>query len=164
MSSNPFYRPKPEIEIAGETYRISKMPTTLQFHVMRRIGPLVSGVAAMLINADTDEDGLPILPDSQTMMAELLPPVAQGLSEMSDKDADYIMAACLSVVERKQPGDKWVPLQASNGKTLRFQDMELPSLLKLAFEVIKDNLGAFSFGEVLGKSKEPPQTTTGSPS
>lgn len=53
-----------ELEIGGNTYRINNMPAMTQFHVMRKLGPVLPGIvpvlaqaAATLPQADGQEDG-----------------------------------------------------------------------------------------------------------
>ena len=53
-----------ELEIGGNAYRINSMPAMTQFHVMRKLGPVLPGIvpvlaqaAAALPQADGQEDG-----------------------------------------------------------------------------------------------------------
>jgi hypothetical protein len=40
-----------ELEIGGNTYRINSMPAMTQFHVMRKLGPVLPGIVPVLAQA-----------------------------------------------------------------------------------------------------------------
>ena len=127
-----------EITIAGNTYRYGKLNAFQQFHIERRIMPLVfSAFPAFFSTKDEKEK------DSVVTFQEILEksrPMADVLSKMSDEDADYVTKTCLSIVQRKQ-GMEWVSLM-SDGR-LMFDDLDAFEMMLLSFFVIRRNLANF---------------------
>jgi len=117
------------IEVGGHMYRIGRMDVRKQFHVARRIGPAMLGFlgGSMLKGAK---------------LADMIGPVVDALSKMSDEDSDYVLDQCLVVVTRAQNGGEWARIIAPNGG-LMFQDIDLPQMLKLAQSVLAENLRGF---------------------
>ena len=94
----------------------------------RRIAPLLAGLGDVL---KEDAKGF----------SKIISPIAEALSRMSDDDTDYVIDACLLVVQRKQ-GETWQSVVARNG-SLMFDDIDLPAMLQLTVAVIQQNLGSF---------------------
>lgn len=131
-----------EFPVAGHNYRASKMDALRQFHVVRRLAPLLAGFGN--------------LSELRTMgLDELLSNIGPGLdalAEMPDKDADYVIHGCLSVVQREHEGG-WAPVFARG--VLMFQDIELPEMLQLVGKVLEADLKGFFPGK--GSTSAPPE-------
>lgn len=126
-----------EITIAGHTYRYGKLNAFQQFHIERRILPLVlTAFPVFFGNGADDGDGIVSFRD---VMARSRP-LADVLSKMSDEDADYVTSTCLSIIQRKQ-GMEWVSLM-SDGR-LMFDDLDAFETVLLCFFVIRRNLANF---------------------
>lgn len=126
-----------EITIAGNTYRYGKLNAFAQFHLERRIMPLVFSAFPVFFGAaDKKEDSVVSFKD----ILEKSKPLADVLSKMSDEDADYITRTCLSVIQRKQ-GMEWVSVM-SDGH-LMFDDLDAFETVLLSFFVIRRNLANF---------------------
>jgi hypothetical protein len=131
-----------EFEIKGQQYRSGKLDAFKQFHVSRRLAPVLSGMASLAESPQTD-------------FTELLQPVAEAIAHMPDSDCDYILQTCLSVVQRQQ-GNAWANVYAPNTKALMFDDVDLSTMLQIAVKVIQDNLaGFFSAGVSALKPQTP---------
>ena len=137
-----------DFEIAGQQYRSGKMDAFRQFHVSRRLAPVLSGLAA---GASAAAGG-----DPEQEFAAFLQPLVNGIASMSDADCDYVLHACLGVVKRQQ-GNAWAPIFITQGNSLMFDDIDLAVMLQIASRVIQDNLGNFIQGAV-SKVQEAPQT------
>ncbi len=137
-----------DFEIAGQQYRSGKMDAFRQFHVSRRLAPVLSGLAA---SAAAGAGG-----DSDHEFAAFLQPLVNGIASMSDADCDYVLHACLGVVKRQQ-GNAWAPIFITQGNSLMFDDIDLAVMLQIASRVIQDNFGNFIQGAV-SKVQEAPQT------
>lgn len=125
------------LEVAGNNYNIGKLSPMVQFNVTRRLAPLL---AQMGISLQTLQKGM------QTDMTDFLPvlgPVTEALARISDEDANYIIFTCLDVVSR-QSGEKWGRI--NSGANLMYEDIDMPTMLRLVVEVIKENLGSFMRG------------------
>ena len=137
-----------DFEIAGQQYRSGKMDAFRQFHVSRRIAPVLSGLAAGAAGLSGAE------PDQE--FAAFLQPLVTGIASMSDADCDYVLHACLGVVKRQQ-GNAWAPIFIAQGNSLMFDDIDLSVMLQIASRVIQDNLGNF-IQDAVSKVQEAPQT------
>ena len=118
-----------EIEINGQLYRVGKMPALTQFHVSRRLAPVL---AAMGFSAEKF---------AGASIEDALGPIAQVVAKMPEDDVNYIIFAALDVVQRKQ-GERYSPVRAGNGRML-FEDIDMPTMLRLTVEAVKVSLGGF---------------------
>ena len=127
------------ITIKEKTYRAGRMDARRQFHVVRRLAPIISGL--------TDLAAL----KSDPMAA--LGPIAEALAAMKDEDADYILNACLEVTERQQPAGGWAKVMRQG--SLMFEDLDMADMLRLAGVALVENLGGF-FDGLPQRSAPPP--------
>jgi hypothetical protein len=138
-------------------YQIGRMPVKDQFHVARKIAPVVAGLgrgyamaAISATNSSNDSGG-------DESLFEALTPVADIVSQMQDAEWDYVLNKCLSVVA-KWNGQGWARVM-SNGNMM-FDDMDLPTMVQLVMEVVQSNLGP-SLQGLLGQGS--PQGDSQSP-
>jgi len=119
-----------EFTINGHTYKIGKLNALTQFHVARRIAPVVSGLGIFIEVAKADP-------------LAAIGPVAEAIGKMTDADSEYVIYTCLGAVQRKQPGVNlgWGPVTSSGG--LMYDDIDLPVMLQLVFHVLQVNLAGF---------------------
>jgi uncharacterized protein YejL (UPF0352 family) len=118
-------------------YQIGRMPVKDQFHVARKIAPVVAGLGrgyAMAAVSAVDSSNV----NADENLFEALTPVADILSKMQDAEVDYVLNKCLSVVA-KWNGQGWTRVM-SNGNMM-FDDMDLPTMVQLVMEVVQSNLG-----------------------
>lgn len=134
-------------QIGANSYRITKMTAMSQFHVSRRLGPIL---ATMGISLQTLSGGFK--PDVMDFAA-VLGPATAVMAKMTDEDANYIIFNCLSVVTRKQ-GDGWAAVSTDSG--LMFDDIEMPEMIRLVVDVLHFNLGNFLQGLVDDASSPSP--------
>jgi len=130
-----------EIEAGGHTYRVGKLDAMRQFHVTRRLLPILTtlGLTADKLKgvaADVAKD------DALLLVAG---PVADIIAKMPNEDVDYVIQTCLSVVRRKD-GERWAPVLA--GVHFQYQDITMPTMVKLTIEVVRENMGGFFGGPV----------------
>lgn len=123
-----------QIEINGIKYQIGKMDALTQFHVLRRLTPILAtaGIGvAQLKGMKTADDFMP-----------LLAPITAVVASMSDDDSNYIIFACLSAVKRQVTPESWAPL-TSPERRLMYQDIDMVMMLRLGFEVLRENMMGF---------------------
>ncbi|WP_175786546.1 phage tail assembly chaperone [Burkholderia anthina] len=172
-----------EIELSGKRYQIGKLNAMQQFHVSRRIAPIIPSMIPVLMkfyaeversrnaaanaalgalaagdNAQAAEqrDVLGLV-DS---IAPVLQPFADALAGLKDEDAEYVFGTCLSVVER-QHMNGWAKVWAAAQKTAMFDDMDIGSMLPLVVRVVVENLGPFISGLLTSQASSPAATTAG---
>lgn len=149
-----------QIELNGQEYSLGRMSAMQQFHVSRRIAPLIPTLIPVFLKlkgkARVSEGGK-ISDDALAEIAEALQPLVDGLAQLKDEDAEYVIGACLSVVQRRQPTG-WA--RVWNG-ALMFDDMDLATILPLAVQVITANLGPFIQGLLTSQQSGPEATQAG---
>lgn len=116
----------------GQEYRIGRLSAMTQFHVSRKILPLLAQVGLSL-------ESLRSL--NTAAMMEIVGPASSVLAAMSMEDADYVVGTCLGAVQRRQ-GEGWQRVWVQGGG-LVFQDIDMLHMLRLVVEVLKENLGGF---------------------
>jgi len=143
-----------QIELNGHEYSLGRMSAMQQFHVSRRIAPIIPALIPVFLRFR--ESGKAPTEDLEGM-AVALQPLADGLAALKDEDAEYVIGACLSVVQRKQPTG-WA--RVWNGG-LMFDDMDLATILPLVVQVITANLGPFIQGLPISQQSGPKATQAG---
>lgn len=115
------------VEVGGQKYRIGRIDARKQFHVARRLAPLLAGMSA-----GGQGEGF----------AAFIGPLTDALSGMSDEDVDYVLDVCLGVCQRIQSNGQGA-LVIARGGSLMFEDMDMGQMIQLAVKVIQQNLGGF---------------------
>ena len=136
------------IELNGHEYVIGRLNALDQLHVSRKISPLVPTlmpIISEIAKGDLEktikaiEDG-----DNEELtglepLAEALSPLMEAFSNLPEKDVNYVIHKCLSVVKR---GGAVV----CRGESIMFDDLDMEHILPLALAVIRINLGNFIQG------------------
>lgn len=124
-----------EPDIGGHTYSIGKLDAFLQFHVVRRLGPLVAD-AALAVRA--------IKSDQAAGREALLRTVLADLSKLPEDDANYVLKTCLGVVTRKRAIDNgWDKILAPTGALMFPAEIDMSVMLQIVWHVLMDNLASF---------------------
>lgn len=143
------------VPFGGTNYRIGRLDPFVQFHVARRLAPILANLgtalkeAAPLLQSKQATGGTPeeaaASKDAEDFdaLAVAIGPIAETLAKMSDEDVDYILHKCLAVCQRDIGGGKWAPVQLRGGTRLMFEDIDLPTLMGLTINTIQDNLSSF---------------------
>lgn len=107
-----------EFEVNGITYRASKLDAMKQFHIVRRLAPILAEISSAF--------------KGETM--EALSSMADALARLDDKDANMILFGLLNAVERKElHGVGYSKITTAN-ETLMYQDIDLPAMLQIAYK------------------------------
>lgn len=139
-----------EFEINGQTYRATRLDAFRQFHVSRRIAPIIPTLIPVFVKLAREGS----LSEDISGLSELLVPFADGIANMSDEVSEYVLANCLSVVQRKN-GTNWASVWNANAKACMFDDMDLGVLMQLVIKVIQDSLGPFIQGLLMSQASGP---------
>src|SRR6266566_5255373 len=97
-----------EIEINGKNYRVGRLNAIDQWHVFRKLAPVLSGLG-------------------QTF---------SSLPSLSDDDTEYVLRKCLAACTRHN-GDQWSRISAPNG-AIMFDDLDMMQMIRLTVEVLRD--------------------------
>lgn len=111
-----------DFELNGVTYRLAKLDPMTQFHVSRRVMPLMAA-----LGGDGDKMAL----------------VLEALGHLSDSDSEYVIGKCLADCRRKN-GDTWAKIYVSGN--LMFEDIGMKGMVQLTFATLRENLADFFTG------------------
>jgi hypothetical protein len=117
-----------EFELDSHTYRANKIDARSQFHIVRRLAPVIGELIPALQGGKGGTDALP--------------PLANAIAKLSDADADYCLFGLLKAISRKQPqGTGWGPV--TTGEQLMYDDITMPQMLQLAWKAFAHNMSGF---------------------
>lgn len=132
-------------EVANRKFTVRKVDAIKQFHIVRRIGPLLTGMLSksQKLQKVGSMKKFEALPEDEkfAIVADLVVPIMNGLSQMSDEDSECVLFGLLSAAEVQQAAGNWAPVVS--GSTLMFQDMDLPVLVQVAARAFMHNLSGF---------------------
>jgi hypothetical protein len=134
-----------EFSIGEHTFQLNKLNAFKQFHVVRRIAPILGKLgnvlpelakAAKKVSAEQSVD------QKIEEMAKFVEPIMNGLSSLSDADSEFVLLGLLSSVEVHQKQfNNWAKMATDKG--LMFENFELPILLQCAGRAFMYNLSGF---------------------
>lgn len=139
-----------DFEIEGKEFRADKLDAFKQFHVSRKLAPIIPTLIPVFVKIAKDGAEVKDL----SAYGELLAPFADGLSAMTNEDSEYVLSVCLSVTKRKV-GDNWAPVWSNSGKVLMFDDMNLGDMIQIVLKVVQDSLGNFIRGLLMSQTSSP---------
>ncbi|PRE27531.1 phage tail assembly chaperone [Burkholderia multivorans] len=154
-----------EIQLNGVRYAIGKLSAMQQFHVSRRIAPIIPPMIPVLLQFYDEMDKTAVTPADEKQdvltlvnsIAPVLQPFADALAGLKDEDAEYVFGTCLSVVERWQ-GAGWAKVWNAVHKTSMFDDIGIDVMLPLVVRVVVANLGPFISGLLTSQASSPAAT------
>jgi tail assembly chaperone len=134
-----------EFEVNGKKFQLSKIDPFKQFAIVRRLAPILGDIIPIAQKLGLKKDSSEVAKSEEQTLKEigmLAQPIMNGLSKLSDDDANMVLLGLCSAVALWQPVHNcWG--QVSNGKQLMFQDLELPELLQIAGRAFTFNLTGF---------------------
>lgn len=122
-----------EFTIGEQHYRTAKLDTFRQFHVSRKLLPVLSGLFGKAGMAGAE---------GQVDVTSIIEGVSTTLAGMPDADCEYVLQACLAVTARQQ-GNAWARVWDSNSRTLMFDDIDMSVMLQITVKVVQESLGNF---------------------
>jgi len=143
-----------EFELNSQSYRIGKLDAMRQFHLSRRIAPIIPTLIPVFVKLSNEGS----LKSNLIGFADVLGPFAQGIADMSDEAGEYIIGACLSVTQRSN-GQGWANVWSAQAKACMFDDMDLGTIMQIVMRVIQDSLGPFISGILTSQQGSPAALT-----
>lgn len=129
-----------EFEVNGVKYRSARMNAFEQFHVFRKLAPVLGAAGSL---ADIVKSG-----DGASAGVNALLPLAQAIADLPEDDCNVVFEKCLAMVEREQKtavGAAWAKVWSPSAKRLMFDDIDdAISMVQITVAVIQDNIGNFS--------------------
>jgi len=145
-----------EFELNGNFYRIGKLSAMEQFHVSRRIAPIIPTIIPLLSTLTSGGkviDGKTVNPFADGL-GDALEPLAECIASMSDEHSEYVLMTCLGVSRRKV-GDSWAQVWNKQHNACMFDDIDLSVMVNIAFRVIRDSLQPFIRGLFTSQQDSP---------
>jgi hypothetical protein len=133
-------------EINGRKFKLNKVDAMQQFHIARRIGPLLSEILPVMgkIAKQMSNGAMETMTEEQKFdeMSKAAAPFMNGLSKLSDQDSEFVLFRLLNSVEVHQPEyNSWARVASHAG--IAMQDIDLPILLQAAGRALFFNLSGF---------------------
>lgn len=129
------------VELNGNHYVIGKLNAIQQFHVVRRLAPVLSELKGVMAEVRAGKT-----PESIDPFVALIP-VVEVISKMPDAEAEEVIFKLLAAVEMKQSSGGYAKLTSAPDNlgrvSLMFNDLDLPTMMQLAVKVLMFNLGNF---------------------
>lgn len=130
-----------DFEIGTRKFKLNKMDAFKQFHIVRRIGPILADLLPALKDIKKVSEGENSESDKLDQFARIATPLMTGLSKLSDEDSNKVLFGLLSSVEVQQGMGNWAKI--STDTALMMNDLELPVLLQAAGKAFMFNLSGF---------------------
>ena len=134
------------------------MDARTQFHVTRRIAPLLA-----TLGQAADIFGQLASMGPQGMLA-IMSPLAERLAGMPEQDLDYVINKALAVTSRVE-GERMAPVMV--GEAIMFADITGEQLMSLTVHCLQENLGNFfdlALGLFQDTNQAAPAPSSSSPS
>lgn len=133
------------MQVNFEEFKFDKLDAITQFHIVRRVAPVIGELLAVLSNASIKQEG-PVTLSSIDFdkLAKDLGPVLGALSKLPDDDVNYVLYSLLKAVNRKNAGGGWSRVLTDTNHFM-FQDIKdsLPVMFQLAMKSFQNNLQGF---------------------
>ena len=131
-----------DFEIGSHKFKLNKMDAFKQFHIVRRIGPILADMLPAMAGLQKVnlKEGLSETEKLENF-AEIAAPIMKGLSKLSDADADKVLYGLLSCVEVQQESGNWA--KVSTDTMILINSFDLPVLLQIAGRAFGYNLSGF---------------------
>jgi hypothetical protein len=115
---------------------VTKIPEIVKSGLPEGTAP--GGSAAEVVDAALDKFD----------MSAIVQPIVDGLSEMNDKDSEFVIRECLKTVQRHVPSTSgaasWSNVWNRQADQLQYQDIDLMIVLQLVFKVLMNFAAPFS--------------------
>lgn len=154
-----------EVAVGGKSYRTGKLDCRTQFHISRRLMPLMvarlDGLRSLAVvlgvpgavaaardaelsrKADQKADEVAQSRDAEIEDSVLIAsfmPVANALAKMPEADVNYVIDTCLAVCTRVEPGGL-APVMVEG--RIMYSDLDMAGMMQLVNAVVKENCGNF---------------------
>lgn len=123
-----------EFDIQGHTYKVSKLDAMSQFHIVRRLLPVLGElVPAVKMEGETPE-----------LSMDAIPAIGTAISKISDDDSNYVLYGLLAGVSLQEPnGLGWSKVLSGNTLMYSHISESLSIMLQLAFKSLMHNFTGF---------------------
>lgn len=130
-----------DFEIGGRKFKVGKINAFKQFHIVRRIAPILAELLPAMREIQKIQKGDKTESQKFEEAAQILGPLLMGFSKLNDEDSEKVLFGLLSAAEMQQAGGSWA--RVCTESMLMIQDLELPQLMQIAGRAFMFNLSGF---------------------
>lgn len=132
-----------DFEIGAKKFKLNKIDAFKQFHIVRRIAPILADLLPAMKDIQKVAKADSSMTETQKLeeFAKIGTPLMNGVSKLSDEDANRVLFGLLSAVEMQQSTGNWTKIATDS--MLMIQDLELPVMLQIAGRAFAFNLAGF---------------------
>lgn len=129
--------------IANKKFKVRKINALKQFHIVRRIAPILAELAPNLSKLNKAKDFENSSEETKLeAIGNFIGPIMSGMSKLSDKDSELVLIGLLEAVEvHQEEYGNWAPV--AKGGQIVFDDLALPVLMQAAGRAFMFNLSGF---------------------
>lgn len=135
--------------VGGHEYRSDPIDALTQFHVSRRLSPVVLALAPLIGLGTTVEELTSVITTDIGNNLRILQPAIDAVAKMPDDDVNYVILKTMARVHRgvKNPNtgsiDSWTPVWNSAVGMLQYEDIGMVEMIQIVWIVLRENLGSF---------------------
>lgn len=158
-----------EFEVSGKRYRARPLNARAQFHITRRLAPVLSSLKDLIGGGDAivamaaNKVDTPPSDDPQTVAAAVAQassaqaaavigaasPFLDAIAKMSDEDVDYIIDRCLEVTYRLDERGAAQSMWNAAARRPMFEDLQMTEMLAIVWSVIQGSSSLMGFSSGL---------------
>ena len=135
-----------EVTIGPAVYSIGRLSAFDQFHIGRRLSPLIGGFLQVIGKLDVEsfkgksnDEVVASLVEGNDFDFDAFLPLLDVFASLSDEDSEYIINKCLNVTGRKNTGGATGFAPVRKAGQVMFE-LTLPEMLIITFSTIKENM------------------------
>lgn len=133
------------MKVNFDEYKFEKIDAISQFHIVRRIAPII-GEALAVLSGSFIKDGADKSIENVDFdkIAKDIGPILTALSKLPDADVEYVLFALLKVVQRKNAGGGWSRITTDTNHFM-FDDIKgnMAVMIQLSAKSFQANLSGF---------------------
>ena len=132
-----------QFEIKGQKFSLKKVNALEQFHIARRLMPVLSEMLPGLGKLSKNMKDLEKLTQEQQFdeISQAMSPAMNSLSKLNDKDSEYVLFGLLSCAQFHQAEHNlWLNIADKSGIKV---PLEFPVLMQVAGRALMFNIGDF---------------------
>jgi hypothetical protein len=136
-------------QVGGREYRSDPLDALTQFHVSRRLSPVVLALAPLIGLGATVEDLTTVITSDIGSNLRILQPAIDAVAKMPDEDVNYVVIRTMSRVHRGVKNlntgaiESWTPVWNQSAGMLQYEDIGMVEMIQIVWIVLRENLSGF---------------------
>lgn len=132
-----------DFEVDGRKFKLNKIDTFKQFHIARKLSPVLSEVIPLFQKiSKIKTEGLSEEAKFEAIVSTGgISKIMECVANLSEEDSEKVLKGLCSAVEMQQSQGNWARVVVGN--VLAFEDLGLPTLLQIAGRSFAYNMADF---------------------